>query len=135
MASSTLLCDMACTCALYSRAPGSQGDPGWDCTDSDNALWPQIGYWKEQLAGVQELELPTDFSRADGHGCARGGWLDISVPQKVVLDVERFAADCGATVYMVLLSALQLLLAAHSQQDDIVVRRLCLSQICHNHWL
>ena len=85
-------------------------------------------YWKEQLTGVPELELPIEFPRADGHGGRRGGWLDIDVPQRVVLDVERFASDCGATVYMVLLSALQLLLAAHSQQDDIVVNHPCLFQ-------
>ena len=95
---------------------------------SDNAWRLQIGYWKEQLAGVPELELPADFPRADGHGCARGGWLDIEVPQEVVAGVEKFAADCGATVYMVLLSALQLLLAAHAQQDDIVVSHVCLPQ-------
>ena len=48
--------------------------------------------------------------------------------------VEKFAANCGATVYMVLLSVLQLLLAAHAQQDDIVVSHSCLLQTCHNHF-
>ena len=79
--------------------------------NTNNAWRLQIAYWKEQLAGVPELELPTDFLRAGGHGCARGGWLDIDVPQEVVAGVEKFAVDCSATVYMVLLSVLQLLLA------------------------
>lgn len=133
--SGILLCDVAWTCALYWLAPGSQEDSGQIFADTSRAWWLQIAFWKEQLAGVPELELPADFPRAGGHGCARGGWLDIDVPEEVVAGVEKFAANCGATVYMVLLSVLQLLLAAHAQQDDIVVSHSCLLQTCHNHFL
>ena len=81
----------------------------------------QVNYWTEQLAGTPELRLLTDFPRKAGHGCARGGWLDLDIPEEVVMGLQVFAARCGATMYMVLLSSLQLLLAAHSRQDDIVV--------------
>lgn len=79
-----------------------------------------MDYWREELAGVQQLQLPTDVVRA-GKACSRGGWLAVSVEERVVVALESFAARCGATMFMVLLSALQLLLAARSGQDDVVV--------------
>lgn len=69
---------------------------------------------------MQQLQLPTDVVRA-GKACSRGGWLAVSVEERVVVALESFAAHCGATMFMVLLSALQLLLAARSGQDDVVV--------------
>lgn len=89
-------------------------------------LYVQVEYWMEQLCGMPKLKLPTDFPRKAGHGCSRGGWLDIDVPEEVVRGIETFAACSGATLYMVLLSSLQLLLAARSAQDDIVVSHPCL---------
>lgn len=79
----------------------------------------------EQLCGMPKLQLPTDFPRKAGHGCSQGGWLDIDVPEDIVRGVESFAARSGATMYMVLLSSLQLLLAACSGQDNIVVSHSC----------
>ena len=90
-------------------------------------LCVQVEYWMEQLCGMPRLQLPTDIPRKAGHGCSRGGWLDIDVPEEVVRGVESFAARSGATLYMVLLSSLQLLLAARSRQDDIVVSHPCLA--------
>ena len=87
----------------------------------------QVEYWMEQLCSLPKLQLPTDFARKAGHGCSRGGWLDIDVPEDVVRGVESFAAKSGATMYMVLLSSLQLLLAARSGQDDVVVSHQCLA--------
>ncbi len=92
-------------------------------------LHVQVEYWMEQLCGLPKLQLPTDFPRKAGHGCSRGGWLDIDVPEDVVRGVESFAAKSGATMYMVLLSSLQLLLAARSGQDDMVVSHQCLAPL------
>ena len=44
----------------------------------------QVEYWMEQLCSLPKLQLPTDFARKAGHGCSRGGWLDIDVPEDVV---------------------------------------------------
>ena len=87
----------------------------------------QVDYWMEQLCSAPVLQLPTDFPRKAGHKCCRGGWLDIDIPEDIVRGVESFAACSGATLYMVLLSSLQLLLAARSSQDDIVVSHPCLA--------
>ena len=59
-----------------------------------------------------------------GSAGVSGGWLAIELPQETVVALEGFAARCGATLFMVLLAALQLLLGALCGQDDVVVRPL-----------
>ena len=81
----------------------------------------------EQLCSAPKLQLPTDSPRKADHNSARGGWLNIDIPEDIVRGVESFAASSGATLYMVLLSSLQLLLSARSSQDDIVVSHPCLA--------
>jgi hypothetical protein len=79
-----------------------------------------VEYWREQLQGVRELRLTRDHA-PNSALCSRGGWLDIHVDERLVTALEAFAASNGATMFMVLLSALHLLLGAHSKQEDIVV--------------
>lgn len=73
-----------------------------------------------ELEGVPELHLPADFARPEA-ACSRGGWLEVSVDEGVVAALEAFAAQNGATIFMVLLAALQLLLAQRTGQNDVVV--------------
>lgn len=40
-----------------------------------------------------------------------------------MLALEALAVECGATMFMLLLGALQLLLCAHGATDDVVVRQ------------
>ncbi len=86
-------------------------------------------YWRGELEGVQELRLPTDAPRND-KACSRGGWLELNVDERVVVALELFAARSGATMFMVLLSALQLLLGARCGQDDVVVSHQFEFQFC-----
>ena len=85
-----------------------------------------MDYWKTKLANLPELKLPSDFNRKGGHGCCKGGWVDVEIPDHIVLALQDFAPKLGATLYMLLLSSLKLLLAARSCKDDIVVSQLCL---------
>ena len=85
-----------------------------------------MDYWKTKLANLPELKLPSNFDRKDGHGCCQGGWVDIEIPDHIVLALQDFAPKLDATLYMLLLSSLKLLLAARSCKDDIVVSQLCL---------
>ena len=81
----------------------------------------QVEYWKGKLSGVRSLQLPSDFIRKPVHGCSRGGWVDIVIPENVVRPLAAFAATSSVTMYMLLLSSLQLLLRAYSRHDDVVV--------------
>ncbi|HEU4561225.1 MAG TPA: amino acid adenylation domain-containing protein, partial [Longimicrobium sp.] len=81
----------------------------------------QIDWWKERLAGAPPLlELPTDHPRAaspDTHT----GRVFRALPPETAEGVRALARREGATLYMVLLTALDLLLARWSGQEDVVV--------------
>ncbi|MGW2100130.1 amino acid adenylation domain-containing protein [Streptomyces olivaceoviridis] len=80
----------------------------------------QSAYWRERLAGVQPLELPTDHRRpAERSG--RGGTVSFAVPADVAGAARRLAAGQGASLFMSLLAVFQLLMAKYSGQEDIAV--------------
>jgi amino acid adenylation domain-containing protein len=81
----------------------------------------QLAYWREQLADAPALlELPTDRPRP-----AVQTYRGASVPFELSLELlERLQAlgrSEGATLYMVLLSAFQVLLSKYSGSEDVVV--------------
>ncbi|NEE34928.1 amino acid adenylation domain-containing protein, partial [Streptomyces sp. SID7982] len=80
----------------------------------------QIGYWRNQLAGLEPLELPTDRPRPPVQ-TKNGATLGFRVPEETTDRITELAADRGATLFMVLVAACQLLLARHSGQRDIAV--------------
>ncbi|WP_420130680.1 amino acid adenylation domain-containing protein [Longimicrobium sp.] len=80
----------------------------------------QIGWWRERLAGVPVLELPTDRPRP-ATPSFRGGAVEFRVDAQVARRVDDLARAEGATRFQLLLGAFQLLLARWSGQDDVVV--------------
>ncbi len=90
-------------------------------TLNDEALQPQIDYWKEQLAGAPSvLDLPADRSRP-AVNAFRGALWRGEVPAPIYETLERVARDHQATLSMVFLAAVQSLLARYTGQDDIVI--------------
>ncbi|RKG69792.1 non-ribosomal peptide synthetase, partial [Corallococcus exercitus] len=85
------------------------------------ALDAQLGYWKQQLAGAPSaLDLPTDRPRPPVQS-RRGATVDVRVPSHVSQALKSLAQGEGATPFMVLLAAWQVLLSRYSTQDDISV--------------
>ncbi|MEU7856412.1 amino acid adenylation domain-containing protein [Nonomuraea sp. NPDC049141] len=94
----------------------------------DYALWQRerlsgarladdLAFWRGELDGLQVLELPLDRPRPPRQGF-RGGWHDLE------LDVAAFRELCraeGATLYMGLLAAFQVLLARWSGMTGFAV--------------
>ncbi|HET7232709.1 MAG TPA: non-ribosomal peptide synthase/polyketide synthase [Longimicrobium sp.] len=81
----------------------------------------QLAYWKERLAGAPALlELPADHPRppVQSH---RGARERFELPHALLDRLQALGRGEGATLYMVLLSAFQLLLSKYSGSDDIVV--------------
>ena len=77
-------------------------------------------YWRKQLAGIPDLELPTDRMRPavltfESEIC--GTMLN----SELITDLKRLCKTHKATLYMTLLAALGGLLSRYSGQDDIVV--------------
>ncbi|MBW3655509.1 MAG: amino acid adenylation domain-containing protein, partial [Gemmatimonadetes bacterium] len=85
------------------------------------ALDRQMAWWKERLAGAPEvLELPTDRPRSAAR-TQRGGLVSTALPAETVARLDALARGEGATLYMVMLSAFQALLAKYARSDDVVV--------------
>ncbi|HST58467.1 MAG TPA: condensation domain-containing protein, partial [Longimicrobium sp.] len=85
------------------------------------ALDRHLGWWKQQLAGAATLlELPADHPRpaVQTYGGAREL---VQLPDDLVARLNALARREGATLYMVLLGAFQVLLAKYAGTDDVVV--------------
>ncbi|MFC7469566.1 condensation domain-containing protein [Actinomadura keratinilytica] len=119
--------------ALYAaRRRGEEPElPPLPLRYADFALWQrdrltgpvadeQIGYWRKRLGGLEPLELPTDRPRPPVR-TTRGATLGFRVPEETTDRITELAADRGATLFMVLVAACQLLLSRHSGQRDIAV--------------
>ncbi|WP_308169522.1 non-ribosomal peptide synthetase/MFS transporter [Acrocarpospora catenulata] len=75
----------------------------------------EIAYWRDRLAGVPALDLPTDRPRPPEMGHV-GAVLEFPVPVSLA-----GLAGSGATPYMILLAAFQVLLGKYSGQRDFAV--------------
>jgi hypothetical protein len=81
----------------------------------------QLDAWKSRLAGAPALlELPTDRPRPAVQ-TYRGAAHDFRVPAETAGALRALSRSDGATQFMTLLAAWQLLLARYSGQDDVVV--------------
>ncbi|MFB9876431.1 amino acid adenylation domain-containing protein [Planobispora siamensis] len=86
----------------------------------DGAHDADVRYWKERLEGLAPLELPTDLPRPaeqrwDGATC--GIALDPGLSEAVA----AVGRACGATPYMTLLAAFEVLLGRYAGQHDFAV--------------
>ncbi|MFE9650115.1 amino acid adenylation domain-containing protein [Streptomyces sp. NPDC006365] len=92
-----------------------------DESDPDSLLRRQLAYWRARLAGVpEELPLPRDRPRPAA-ASRRGGDVPVQVPADVHRSLLALAAGQGASVFMVLQSALALLLCRMGAGEDIPI--------------
>ncbi|MFC7644715.1 amino acid adenylation domain-containing protein [Streptosporangium lutulentum] len=94
---------------------------------ADVAFWQRgqdngaaLEHWRERLADPPVLELPLDHARprVPAH---RGGFHAFRLLADLAVGLERVGQERGATLFMVVLAAYQVLLSRHSGQDDIMV--------------
>ncbi|MGN9810006.1 amino acid adenylation domain-containing protein [Micromonospora sp. BQ11] len=84
-------------------------------------LGPSMDVWRQRLKGASDAtELPADRPRT-ADTTAHGRQLLCTLPGDLIEDVRAFAAERGATVFMVLLAAFDTLLHRHSGQTDVMV--------------
>ncbi|MEO7195211.1 MAG: amino acid adenylation domain-containing protein, partial [Pseudonocardiaceae bacterium] len=79
-----------------------------------------LRYWREQLAGVAVLELPTDRPRPAVLSSA-GAMHEFVVPAGVTGRLKDLGLRSDGTLFMTLVAACQVLFARWSGQDDIAV--------------
>ncbi len=86
-----------------------------------DALERQLAFWRERLADApRAIDLPVDRPRPPVWS-GRGALHAFALPAAVAERVDAVARERGATPFMVLLAAWQLLLARWSGQDTTVV--------------
>ncbi len=88
---------------------------------SGERLQRELGFWREELAAApQVLALPSDWPRP-AQASSAGAAHAFRVPAAFVERLEALAHAEGASLYMVLLSAFQLLLHRLSGSDDLLL--------------
>ncbi|HTX94476.1 MAG TPA: amino acid adenylation domain-containing protein, partial [Mycobacterium sp.] len=92
-----------------------------DLDDSGSPVAAQLAYWLDALAGMPErVALPTDrpYPPVADH---RGARLAVDWPAELQRRVARVAREHNATSFMVIQTALALLLAKLSANSDVAV--------------
>jgi amino acid adenylation domain-containing protein len=81
----------------------------------------QIDYWRKHLYGAPPvLKLRTGTARPAGRSY-RGATAPVTVESRLSRALKELSLEAGATLFMTLLAAWQVLLRHHSGQDEIVV--------------
>jgi len=122
--------------ALYPERPEPLGAPSQALATltvqpADVALWQRRclesgaldgsrAYWRDQLAGQRRSELPADGQR----GSADGAWSTAMLAPAQTDALRSLARAEGCSMFMVLLAALDLLVAELTGDDDVTIGTL-----------
>ncbi|WP_269856944.1 non-ribosomal peptide synthase/polyketide synthase [Streptomyces sp. RPT161] len=92
----------------------------WQRAIVDTGTDGQLAYWKEQLAGTEPLELPTDRPRPAVR-TGNGASTRLVLPPRTARRLAQVGRDHGATLFTTLVAAVQTFLARLSGGRDIAV--------------
>ncbi|MBW4564790.1 MAG: amino acid adenylation domain-containing protein [Mojavia pulchra JT2-VF2] len=119
--------------ALYSAFAAGESSPlpALPIQYADFAVWQHqhlqggrrealLTYWKQQLANLPVLQLPTTHPRAEVK-TNRGASHSFVIPASVVQEVRSLSQQAGVTLFMTLLASFKILLQRYSNEDNIVV--------------
>ena len=98
---------------------------------ADHAAWQRdylkgevldslLGYWRQKLADMAPLELPTDRARQSAADYKKAR-LPFYIPQRVKNRLSRICSEESVTPFMAVLAAFQVLLHRYTDSDDIAV--------------
>jgi amino acid adenylation domain-containing protein len=92
----------------------------WQSQREDEAeLDAELDFWQRQLADLPpDVRLPVDRSVTPG---AEMEPVDLRLPAELVAGLERIGKETGATLFMTLLAALNVLIRHYTRHDDIVI--------------
>jgi len=87
---------------------------------SREKLEAQLSYWKQQLADLPTLQLPTDRPRPATQSF-RGARHRIALSKALTKALKTLNQQEGVTLFMTLLTAFKILLYRYAEQKDILV--------------
>ena len=128
--SGVLLRELSALYAAHCRGEAS-ALPALPVQYADYAVWQrewlqgevleqQLAYWKPALAGLPALELPTDRPRP-AIATFGGDECVVELDAELTQALRQLGHREGATLFMTLLAAFQVLLYRYSGQDDVAV--------------
>ena len=83
----------------------------------------KLSYWRAQLHGLTALPLHTDRPRPE-RWTGRGARFQVQLPPRLCRELKALGRVHGATLFMTLLAAFQVLLHRYTNHDDIAVGSL-----------
>src|SRR5579872_3589898 len=83
-------------------------------------LEEQLKYWREQLEGMEMLQLPTDRVRP-AEQSYRGGERVVVLSKELSSGLKKLSQREGGTLFMVALAGFQALLKRYTRQEEISV--------------
>jgi hypothetical protein len=83
-------------------------------------LHRHLSYWQQQLRGLPDLILPTDYPRPSTL-TLQGAHHSFALSAALSGSLKELSQREGVTLFMLLLAAFNVLLAGYSGQEDIVV--------------
>ena len=83
-------------------------------------LEEQMRYWREELKGLEPLEMPTDRARpaVPSH---RGGVIPFIIPAEMTRELKGLSQREGVTLFMTFVAAFQLLMSKYSHQEEVAI--------------
>jgi amino acid adenylation domain-containing protein len=98
---------------------------------ADYALWQrshleeqvmdqQLSFWKQQLEGVQLVDLPTDFPRPSVQS-NRGAMYQLTLPRDFTARLNAFCKQEEVTLYQAMLAAFNVLIYKYTGQQDVCI--------------
>ena len=87
---------------------------------TDERLSEQMEYWRERLAGLSGAELLVDLPRPAVRS-GRGATVRFELPEELRAGLLDLGRGSGASLFMTLLAAFQLLLSRYSGRRDVAV--------------
>src|SRR6266545_921703 len=84
------------------------------------ALEKELAYWRGQLAGMEEMELPTDHPRSAGQS-RRGARRRFVVERELAEKLKSLSRREGVTLFMTLMGAFVVVMSRYSGQQEAVV--------------
>ncbi len=90
-----------------------------DFVESEEGM-RQKEFWRSLLSGVERLRLPTDYPHQPSQ-LAIAAMNKVSIRRSLAIEIERLAKEQKTTLYVVLLSAFQVLLGKYCGQEKFVL--------------
>ncbi len=85
-----------------------------------DVLAAELAYWRQALADLPPLDLPTDRPRPPVQ-TTRGGFRPFALSSEVSAGLARGARSAGVSLYMELLAVLATLLSRYTGRDDLAI--------------